>query len=68
MERIKLGSKDFCIERRPEYFRYFLRAEGNGIDGDCVCGGGNESLIVVCQGVWRCLRNLPTKNIPNLSF
>lgn len=56
MERIKWGSKDFCIER-TEYLRYFLRAKDNGIDGDCVCGGGNESLIVVCQGVWLCLRN-----------
>lgn len=33
----------------------------------CV-GGASEGFVVVCQGVWLCLRVLLTKNIPNLSF
>lgn len=46
----------------------FLNGGGDDSDGDGVGRGTSEGLIVVCQGVWLCLRNLLTKNIPNLSF
>lgn len=48
--------------------RIFSMEEGMTVMGMVCVGGASEALIVVCQGVWLCLRNLLTKNIPNLSF